>query len=76
MKVSCQTIADFYKLHHEKSKLFTASHFKAADNTKNFVYHHEMDESIFVNFFEYLHNSISKAKENGLDSVLKLSKTL
>ena len=39
LKVSCQSIANFYKLHHENGKLFISNHFKATDYTKKTLYY-------------------------------------
>ena len=75
MKVSRQSVADFYKLHHDKGKAFTVKNFKESNfnkmirKIKKCVA--EMDENIYTKMFVNLRNKINKANENGLDSLLK-----
>ena len=75
MKVSRQSVADFYKLHHDKGKAFTVKNFKESNFNKRTLYkimtkfdeNGHVDTKMFVN----LRNKINKANENGLDSLLK-----
>ena len=72
MKVSRQSVADFYKLHHDKGKAFTVKNFKESNFNKRTLYKimtkfDENGHGMFVN----LRNKINKANENGLDSLLK-----
>ena len=71
MKVTCQSVADFYKLHHEKGKAFTLRKGQGTTNQKNQKSINEMDHSIYVNMFENLCERINSANENGLDCLLK-----
>ena len=38
MKVSCQSIADFYKIHQEKGKAYTYNNFKTSGYSKAGIY--------------------------------------
>ena len=38
MKVSCQSIADFYKIHQEKGKAYTYNNFKTSGYSKAEIY--------------------------------------
>ncbi len=38
MKVSCQPIADFYKIHQEKGKAYTYNNFKTSGYSKAGIY--------------------------------------
>ena len=68
MKVSRQSVADFYKLHHDKGKAFTVKNFKESNFNKRTLY---KMMNIYTKMFVNLRNKINKANENGLDSLLK-----
>ena len=78
MKVSCQSMADFYKIHQEKGKAYTYNNFKTSGYSKAGIYKimSKFDEMGNVD-----HKSggsrplkrdqkIKSANQNGLDSLL------
>ena len=74
MKVSRQSIADFYKIHQEKGKAYTYNNFKTSGYSKAGIYKimSKFDEmgNVDRKSFENLQVKINSANQNGLDSLL------
>ena len=70
MKVSCQSIADFYKIHQEKGKAYTYNNFKTSGYSKAGIYKIMSKFDEMGNLDRKSTGQINSAKQNGLDSLL------
>ena len=61
------SIVEFYKLHHDKGKLYTYSHWKNSSVSRKTK---EIDQNMVARMFDNLKAKIHSANENGLSSLL------
>ena len=72
MKILGQSVVDFYKLHHEKSKLFISNLPTLLTKLKKTLFNIMKWMTVSnVEMLKILHNEINKVHENGLVSLLK-----